>query len=111
MVPDPSRLIVASPISLPLLLLTGLELAAASLTTHAAARLDNRPVLLLVAYLFAQRSRRRAAVKFTDVDLLASVAPRRPGCSLADRMGIFASNSASLRSRVMDGSVPDLRVS
>ncbi len=37
------------------------------------------PVLLLVAYLLAQRSRRAAAVRFTSVDLLASVAPRRPG--------------------------------
>jgi Ca-activated chloride channel family protein len=37
------------------------------------------PVLLLAAYLFAQRSRRQAAVRFTSVDLLASVAPRRPG--------------------------------
>jgi Ca-activated chloride channel family protein len=37
------------------------------------------PVVLLAAYIFAQRSRRRAAVRFTSVDLLASVAPRRPG--------------------------------
>ena len=37
------------------------------------------PVALLVAYLLAQRSRRRAAVRFSSVDLLASVAPRRPG--------------------------------
>jgi Ca-activated chloride channel family protein len=37
------------------------------------------PVALLVAYLFAMRARQRAAVRFTDVDLLASVAPRRPG--------------------------------
>ena len=36
------------------------------------------PVALLVAYLLAQRSRRRAAVRFSSVDLLASVAPRRP---------------------------------
>ncbi len=37
------------------------------------------PIALLVAYLLAQRSRRKAAVRFTSVDLLASVAPRRPG--------------------------------
>jgi Ca-activated chloride channel family protein len=37
------------------------------------------PALLLLAYLWAQRSRRRAAVRFSSVDLLASVAPRRPG--------------------------------
>jgi Ca-activated chloride channel family protein len=37
------------------------------------------PVILLVAYLLAQRSRRRAAVRFSSVDLLASVAPKRPG--------------------------------
>jgi Ca-activated chloride channel homolog len=37
------------------------------------------PVLLLLAYLLAQRSRRKAAVRFSSVDLLASVAPKRPG--------------------------------
>jgi Ca-activated chloride channel homolog len=37
------------------------------------------PIALLIAYLLAQRSRRKAAVRFTSVDLLASVAPRRPG--------------------------------
>jgi Ca-activated chloride channel family protein len=37
------------------------------------------PLALLVAYLIAQRSRRKAAVRFSSVDLLASVAPRRPG--------------------------------
>ena len=37
------------------------------------------PLLLLGAYLFVQRSRRKYAVRFTSVDLLASVAPRRPG--------------------------------
>jgi Ca-activated chloride channel homolog len=37
------------------------------------------PVALLVAYLLVQRSRRRAAVRFSSVDLLASVAPKRPG--------------------------------
>jgi Ca-activated chloride channel family protein len=37
------------------------------------------PVVLLVAYFLAQRSRRKAAVRFSSVDLLASVAPKRPG--------------------------------
>jgi Ca-activated chloride channel family protein len=37
------------------------------------------PVALLVAYLLVQRSRRKVAVRFTNVDLLASVAPRRSG--------------------------------
>lgn len=37
------------------------------------------PVAVLLAYLLAQRSRRKAAVRFSSVDLLASVAPRRPG--------------------------------
>ena len=37
------------------------------------------PVALLAAYIFAQRSRRKAAVRFSSVDLLASVVPRRPG--------------------------------
>ena len=37
------------------------------------------PLALLIAYVFAQRARRKYAVRFTSVDLLASVAPRRPG--------------------------------
>src|SRR5439155_14495139 len=37
------------------------------------------PIALLVAYLIVQHGRRRYAVRFTSVDLLASVAPRRPG--------------------------------
>ncbi len=37
------------------------------------------PVALLGAYILVQRSRRRYALRFTSVDLLASVAPRRPG--------------------------------
>jgi Ca-activated chloride channel family protein len=34
---------------------------------------------LAVAYVFLQRRRRHYAVRFTNLDLLASVAPRRPG--------------------------------
>jgi Ca-activated chloride channel family protein len=37
------------------------------------------PAVLLIAYLLAQRARQKAALRFTSVDLLASVAPRRPG--------------------------------
>ena len=37
------------------------------------------PALLLIAYVVVQRRRRRYAVRFTSVDLLASVVPRRPG--------------------------------
>jgi len=37
------------------------------------------PVALLVAYLVVQGARRRTVVRFTSVDLLASVAPRRTG--------------------------------
>ena len=37
------------------------------------------PLLLLGAYLVAERVRRRTVVRFTTVDMLASVAPHRPG--------------------------------
>src|SRR5207244_6217966 len=37
------------------------------------------PVALLVAYVVVQRTRRRLVVRFTSVDMLASVAPRRSG--------------------------------
>jgi Ca-activated chloride channel family protein len=37
------------------------------------------PAALLVAYVAMQRKRRKTALRFTSVDLLASVAPRRPG--------------------------------
>jgi Ca-activated chloride channel family protein len=37
------------------------------------------PLALLAAYVVTQRSRQRIAVRFTDLELLDSVAPRRPG--------------------------------
>jgi Ca-activated chloride channel family protein len=37
------------------------------------------PVALLATYVAVQRARRRTIVRFTTVDMLASVAPRRPG--------------------------------
>jgi Ca-activated chloride channel family protein len=37
------------------------------------------PAALLIAYVVMQRNRRKTALRFTSVDLLASVAPRRPG--------------------------------
>jgi Ca-activated chloride channel family protein len=37
------------------------------------------PLALLGAYVLVQRSRRKYALRFTSVDLLASGAPRRPG--------------------------------
>jgi Ca-activated chloride channel family protein len=37
------------------------------------------PAALLVAYLVAQRARPKIVARFTSVDMLASVAPRRPG--------------------------------
>lgn len=37
------------------------------------------PLALVGAYVVAQRMRRRDVLRFTSVDLLASVAPRRPG--------------------------------
>src|SRR5205807_10104930 len=37
------------------------------------------PVALLATYLVVQRARRKLVVRFTSVDMLASVAPRRSG--------------------------------
>jgi Ca-activated chloride channel family protein len=37
------------------------------------------PACLLIAYLLVQRSRRKVAVRFTSVEMLASVAPKRSG--------------------------------
>jgi Ca-activated chloride channel family protein len=37
------------------------------------------PIALLIAYLIVVRARQKYVVRFTSVDLLASVAPRRPG--------------------------------
>lgn len=50
-----------------------------SFDSPAALALVALPVLLGVVYAIVQRRRRRYAVRFTSVDLLASVAPRRPG--------------------------------
>ena len=50
-----------------------------SFDSPAALALVALPVLLAVVYVVVQRRRRRYAVRFTSVDLLASVAPRRPG--------------------------------
>jgi len=36
------------------------------------------PLGLLLGYLAAHRARQKTAVRFTSVDMLASVAPRRP---------------------------------
>ena len=37
------------------------------------------PIAVLVAYLVAQRMRPKYVARFTDVDLLSSVVPRRAG--------------------------------
>ena len=37
------------------------------------------PLVMVIAYFFVQRRRRSYAVKFTNVELLDSVAPDRPG--------------------------------
>lgn len=37
------------------------------------------PIAIIFAYVMVQRARQRAVVRFTSVDLLASVAPRRSG--------------------------------
>jgi Ca-activated chloride channel homolog len=37
------------------------------------------PIAMIVAYFIAQRARRKNALRFTSVDLLASVAPKRSG--------------------------------
>lgn len=50
-----------------------------SFDTPGALALVILPVLLALAYAVVQRRRRTYAVRFTSVDLLASVAPRRPG--------------------------------
>lgn len=37
------------------------------------------PLLMVVLYVLAQRARRQAVVRFTDVELLSSIAPKRSG--------------------------------
>ena len=50
-----------------------------SFATPARLLLIIAPFALLVAYIVAQRRRQKYALRFTSVDLLASVAPRRSG--------------------------------
>ena len=61
--------------------MTALQSGEAAMTFLSAWRLAFLvvPLGLLVAYLAAQRARQKTAVRFTSVDMLASVAPRRPG--------------------------------
>ena len=63
------------------------------------------PVALLVAYVVAQRARRKYALRFTSVDLLASVAPKRPGLAasrLRRALMLAAVSRARLRLRQAD---------
>ena len=48
------------------------------------------PVVAVGAYLVLQRARRHFALRFTSVDLLASVAPRRPGWQRHVAPAVFA---------------------
>jgi Ca-activated chloride channel homolog len=67
-----------------------------SLRNPAALLLLVLPVALLAAYVVVQRRRRRYAVRFTSVDLLASVAPRRPGWPRHIPAGLLAAALALL---------------
>jgi Ca-activated chloride channel family protein len=54
------------------------------------------PIALLVGYVVAQRSRQRLVVRFTDVDLLGSVAPRRSGWQRHVAAGLLLLTLAAL---------------
>lgn len=64
--------------------------------------------LVVAAYVAAQRQRRTYALRFTNVDLLASVAPRRPGWRRHVPAGLFV---ASLAVMVAAWAGPQVRTS
>lgn len=64
--------------------------------------------VVVVAYVAAQRQRRTYALRFTNVDLLASVAPRRPGWRRHVPAGLFV---ASLAVMVVAWAGPMVRTS
>lgn len=68
------------------------------------------PAALLAAYLLAQRLRPRYAARFTNLDLLASVAPRRPGwrrhVSAALLLGALVALAVAVARPMTDRRVP-----